>query len=88
MIVSDRGGPPEFVQEGIDGLIVNPNDAQALTSAIEQLVFDPVLAGAYGAKGRERLLENHQEERHYAGLMSIYEEASASSRSDSTLAPL
>jgi glycosyltransferase involved in cell wall biosynthesis len=75
VIVSDRGGPPEFVEDGVDGFIVDPDDAQALARAMERLVFDPARAAAFGAKGRERLLQDHQEVSHYAGLMSIYEEA-------------
>ena len=47
------GGMPEFVQDGMTGFIVPPNDPPALRNRINQLVNDSVLARELGAAGRQ-----------------------------------
>jgi glycosyltransferase involved in cell wall biosynthesis len=76
VIVSDRGGPSEFVRDGVDGLIVDPADDEVLSSAMQRLVDDPTLAAAFGVRGYERLVRDHQEDSHYAELLTVYEDAS------------
>jgi glycosyltransferase involved in cell wall biosynthesis len=43
VIVSDCGGPAELVRDGVDGLVVPANDAEALARAMRRLVDDPQL---------------------------------------------
>jgi glycosyltransferase involved in cell wall biosynthesis len=43
VIVSDCGGPAELVRDGLDGLVVPPNNADALARAMRRLVEDPQL---------------------------------------------
>ncbi|WP_139139252.1 glycosyltransferase family 4 protein [Sphingobium phenoxybenzoativorans] len=56
VIVSDVGEMPHSVLPGETGLIVPPEDAQALAKAIIALVRDPARAGSMGASGRARIL--------------------------------
>jgi len=49
------GGVVEAVIDGQTGLLVEPEDADALGSAIARLVDDPELAAKLGAAGRERM---------------------------------
>jgi glycosyltransferase involved in cell wall biosynthesis len=41
VIVSDAGGLPELVHDGVDGFIVPHGDASALASAMSRLAADP-----------------------------------------------
>ena len=43
VIASDRGGLSAAVEDGINGLLFRPGDAQSLRTAIELLANDPVL---------------------------------------------
>lgn len=51
------GGVPEMVLEGETGLLVPPNDPEALAQAINSLLAEPARMRAMGAKGRERVEE-------------------------------
>ena len=52
--VSTRiSGIPELVQDGVNGLLVEPGDAVALAAAMRTLLDDPARAAAMGARGRE-----------------------------------
>ena len=55
VIVSRRGGAPDIVREGIEGLVVDPEDTAALAAALERILDDPQLAARFGAAGRERV---------------------------------
>jgi glycosyltransferase involved in cell wall biosynthesis len=75
LIVTDRGGPPEFVRDGESGLVVGAEDVAALAEAIRRLVADPELARRFGERGRQDVQANHNAARHYERLMSVYSQA-------------
>jgi glycosyltransferase involved in cell wall biosynthesis len=57
-VVTTRvGGTVEVIEDGIDGLLVPPADADALTAALERVAADPELRRRLGAAGRERAVE-------------------------------
>ena len=49
------GGIPEALQEGEDGLLFPPGDADALADSVRRLWDDPALAQAMGRRGRARV---------------------------------
>jgi colanic acid/amylovoran biosynthesis glycosyltransferase len=51
VIGSDQGGIAEAVQHNRTGLLVPPNDAQALAAAMRRIVTEPGLRGSLGAQG-------------------------------------
>jgi glycosyltransferase involved in cell wall biosynthesis len=54
-IVATRvGGIPEVVEEGVDAVLVNPQDAEALASALDDMLSDPVRRGMLGTAARAR----------------------------------
>ncbi len=57
VVASAQGGLPEIVVPDETGLLVPPNDPQALAEAVCRLLSDPDLARAMGAKGRARVEE-------------------------------
>lgn len=75
IIVSNRGGPPEFVEDGVDGFVVDPTDTTALADRLELILADAGLAGEVGDLGRQRLLREHGADKHYKQLMAAYNDA-------------
>jgi glycogen synthase len=76
VIATIHGGPPEFVRDGEDGLLVDPVDADALASALRALVDDPARAAALGAAGRDRV-RGFSWDRTVDAYEAVYREAGA-----------
>jgi glycosyltransferase involved in cell wall biosynthesis len=54
-VVSTRvGGLPELIEEGRQGLLVEPRSPEALAEAVGRLLRDPEEARRMGVAGRER----------------------------------
>ena len=51
VIASSVGGAPEFITDGVTGLVVDPHDARALADGLGRLLTDPALAATLGAAG-------------------------------------
>ena len=62
----------DVVQHEINGLIVPPNDPDALAAAIERLYHDRDLCARLGAAGRERVVKNFTWEHFRARLLEAY----------------
>jgi glycogen(starch) synthase len=57
VVATSIGGPPEFLEDGRTGLLVDPNDTDALAAALERLLGDRALREAIGAAGRLEVQE-------------------------------
>jgi glycogen synthase len=57
VIATARGGPPEFVRDGVDGRIVDPFDTSALAAALDELLADPGARQAMGEAGSSHVVE-------------------------------
>jgi glycosyltransferase involved in cell wall biosynthesis len=55
VVVSDTGGSPEIVRDGVTGRLYPPGDAAALARAVMELLRDPGRLKAMGAAGRNRV---------------------------------
>ncbi|MCC2980707.1 glycosyltransferase family 4 protein [Sphingomonas sp. IC4-52] len=53
------GGAGEVIDDGIDGITVDPVDVPALTRALERLLHDPSLAQQMGATGRRKVEQRY-----------------------------
>jgi glycosyltransferase involved in cell wall biosynthesis len=54
-IVATRvGGVPDLIEDGVQGVLVEPRDPAALASAIHEMLTDRARASALGARARER----------------------------------
>jgi glycosyltransferase involved in cell wall biosynthesis len=73
VIASSTGGPSEVVRYGETGLLVTPNDAQALASAIIDLLRDRELVRTMGARAYEIAQREFTEEAMMARVLGLYE---------------
>ena len=62
----------DVVRDGVNGLIIPPNDPDALAAAIERLYRDRALAARLGAASRARVVENFTWEHFRARLLEAY----------------
>jgi spore coat protein SA len=73
VIGSKVGGIPEIIVDGKTGLLVPPNDIQALVEAIESLLEDEKLRVEMGREGRQRVENLFTWETHVNKLISLYQ---------------
>ena len=72
-VVATRVGAAEtIIDDGRTGLLVDPDDLDALTSAIERLMRDEGLRAHIGAAARAKALETFAIEREVAGYFEVY----------------
>lgn len=75
VICTDRGGLPEMVADGIDGLVVRAGDIDGLRQAVLLIGTDAERAKKLGMAGRNRMLETNSSGAHYDELMLAYRAA-------------
>jgi glycosyltransferase involved in cell wall biosynthesis len=71
-IVTNCGGSPELVVDGVSGLVVPVADAAALAAAIGRLYGDPELRKRLGAAARERIHRDFRIETTIAQTLDLY----------------
>jgi glycosyltransferase involved in cell wall biosynthesis len=59
IVTTNVAGCRDVVEDGVNGLLVPPNDAPALADALGKLIDDPALRSRMGAMGRQRVLEKY-----------------------------
>ena len=75
VICSSIGGLVEIVEEGVTGLLVEPNNAKDLSEKIRYLWERPELCQKMGQAGREKALREYSHDIYYERLMKIYRRA-------------
>jgi glycosyltransferase involved in cell wall biosynthesis len=76
IVATDFAGIPEFVRDGVEGLLVAPGDIPALAQRLRELAADPARRAALGAAAHARLTGAFSAE---AGLDRIHAALLASS---------
>ncbi len=77
VIASATGGVGDWLEDGVNGLLVKPGDAPALARALDELLGDPARQRAMGLAGREMVASRFSPERHVAALLDAYRLARA-----------
>jgi glycosyltransferase involved in cell wall biosynthesis len=54
VVSTNVGGMPDYLRDGAEGLLVPPNDAEAMASAVRRILSDPELAARLSRGGRAR----------------------------------
>jgi glycogen(starch) synthase len=55
VLCTSYGGPPEFVEDGVTGLLVDPFDTEAVATGLDRLLGDAALRMSMGAAGAARV---------------------------------
>ena len=72
MIVTNAGGMPEVIKDGINGFVVPVRDFEALSSRIIQLLEDDDLRERFGYTGRQIIESQYTKERVAEDTLAIY----------------
>ncbi len=78
-VASDLGGPRELIRHGETGLLVPPNDAQALAEALIHLLSDEAWARALGEAAYEQARRLFDAQTNAAATIALYDEILAPS---------
>lgn len=74
VIASRVGALPEIVEDGVNGLLVSPNDPGSLLAAMKRLQSSPSLRVEMGRRGRETFEERFRAGRYVEEFAGVYEE--------------
>lgn len=72
-IGSDIQGIPTVIEDGVDGLLFHPGDADDLASKLDRLMGDAALREKLGRAGRARALGEFNAEAYFGKLLGFYE---------------
>ncbi len=75
IIATRVGGIPDIVQDGVNGLVVEPGDARAAAAAINRILADHSLAERLGQAGKAIVREHLQWDKVVQSVVSVYEES-------------
>jgi L-malate glycosyltransferase len=84
IVATRTGGIPEIVEDGVNGLLVEPRDHHAMAAAIVRMLKDAALRRQMGEAGLARVQERFTVERMLAGTLAVYERVAGSSLSAGT----
>ena len=73
MITTREAG--DVVRDGVEGIIVQPGDVDAIAAAIEHLYRHPEIVESMSAAARQRVVENFTWDHYRSRLLGAYERA-------------
>ena len=73
VVATASGGNVEAIEQGVTGLLVPPEDADALAAGVAAMLDDPAYAGV-AAMARDRALRHYRPDVHATAIMAIYDE--------------
>jgi L-malate glycosyltransferase len=76
VIATNVGGPPEIVDEGVEGYLLPPREPAMWAEAIARLADHPEQASAMGEAGRRRVAKQFTLTEHVAAVLALYARAS------------
>lgn len=71
-VVTNVGGNPDLVRDGVDGLLFPRGDAAACATAFRRLLTEPGLANRLGSNARQRVHERYRLERTIGRYYDLY----------------
>jgi len=73
VVSTEVGGVTEVLEDGVNGFIVNPGDAQTLADRLLRLLQNPKLAASMGRHGRSTIEQRFSFASRTERLMALYE---------------
>lgn len=73
VVATDDGSVSELIEHERTGLLVRPEQPEAVAAAIERFVGDPTFAAACGKRGREHVVAHYSVDRMVDAVLSLYE---------------
>ena len=74
VVASDAGGASEIIEDGVDGLLTPPGDANALAAALARLLTDARLRTQIIENGRRTVAARYTVEKHVQAVTEFYGE--------------
>jgi len=75
MIVTDMGGMPEIIKDGINGFVVHVRDFEAMAAKICQLLKDIKLKNRFGYTGRQIIESHYTKQKVASDTLLVYKRA-------------
>lgn len=72
VVATKVGGIPEIINNGINGLLVNPGDISALAKAIKTMILEPKRSKDMGDVGRQQVIKEYTVEKMIVSTERIY----------------
>lgn len=73
-------GVPELIEDGVNGILVPPDDPQALAAGLARAIVDPQLRRRLGAAGERRVRSRFDYRASVAGLVALFASLGKASR--------
>ena len=73
VVATSVGGPPEIIDDGREGFLVEPRQPAAWAEAIARFATDPRLGREMGRAGRARVEAAFGLDRHVNSVLDVYE---------------
>ena len=73
VVASETGGIPDWLVDGVTGVLTPPGDVPALSGALRRLLADPELRAQMGAAGAERVRRQFTADTHIARIERVNE---------------
>ena len=74
VVTTNNGGQAEYVEDGKNGVLVPPSDAQALALALKKLTENEAYRTALGKQAREDFASRFSYDKFYQKILSIYQD--------------
>lgn len=75
VVASATGGVTDWLQDGDNGLLVRPGDAEDLARGLAELLADPKRRQAMGEAGRSSVAARFSKQRHVEAILAAYRRA-------------
>ena len=66
------GGIPEWLEDGVTGFLIKPYDVKEMAEKVSYLIEHPGIANEMGMRGRKRVEQEFNQEKHISTLLEIY----------------